>query len=157
VTDVLAVSVSVQVEEVPLHAPDHPVKVELDAGVSVSVTEAALAKLAVHVVPQLMLDGLLVTVPEPVPAVCTVSCTGAAVVALKFAVTEVSAPTVTVHPPVPLHAPDQPVNVERDAGVAMRVTEVPALNFAEQVWPQLIPAGLLITAPWPAPAFCTMS
>jgi hypothetical protein len=58
---------------VPVQAPDHPVNVEPVAGVAVSVTGAPLVKLALHVVPQLMPEGLLVTVPVPVPALCTVS------------------------------------------------------------------------------------
>jgi hypothetical protein len=51
--------VTVQVELVPEHAPVHPVKVEPEAAVAVSVTAVPAAK----VVPV----GLLVTVPDPVP------------------------------------------------------------------------------------------
>lgn len=53
---------------------------------------------------------------------------------------------------VPLHAPpDHPAKVEPVAGVAARVTEVPPLNMALQAEPQLIPEGLLVTVPPPAP------
>jgi hypothetical protein len=51
--------VTVEVNEVPEHPPDHPAKVELEPGVAVSVTTVP----ALKVVPV----GLLVTVPEPVP------------------------------------------------------------------------------------------
>jgi hypothetical protein len=76
---------------------------------------------------------------------------------LNVAVTEVLALTVTVHEPVPVHAPDQPANEDPDAGVAVRATLVPLLKLAEQVLPQLIPAGLLVTVPWPLPASDTVS
>jgi hypothetical protein len=72
VTEVLAVRFTAHVP-VPVHAPDQPVNVEPVLAVAVSVTGVALAKLALHVVPQLMPEGLLVTVPVPVPALCTVS------------------------------------------------------------------------------------
>ena len=59
--------------DVPLQAPDQPTNLEPDAAVAVSLTDVPLAKLALQVVPQLMPDGLLVTVPAPLPALCTVS------------------------------------------------------------------------------------
>ena len=65
---------------------------------------------------------------------------------------------VTTHVPVPLQPPpDQPVNVEPDAGVAVSVTCCPSLNDAEHVAPQLIPDGWLLTLPEPPPAFVTAS
>jgi len=43
----------------------------------------------------------------------------------KVAVTEAAAVRVTVHAPVPLQAPLQPLNVKPAAGVAESVTAVP--------------------------------
>ena len=97
--------------------------------------------------------GLLVTVPDPVPAGVTVS----AKVGAKVAVTVVAAESVTTHVPVPLHPPPlQPVKVEPAAGLAVRVTAVPLAKLAEQVAPQLIPAGLLVTVPLPVPVLLTV-
>ena len=67
VTEVLAVRVKLQVP-VPIQAPDQPVNVEPVLGAAVSVTDVPLAKVALHVCPQLMPEGLLVIVPAPVPA-----------------------------------------------------------------------------------------
>ncbi|UWZ83053.1 hypothetical protein MOP44_21090 [Occallatibacter riparius] len=71
-TEVADESATVQVS-VPVQAPDQPAKVEPAAAVAVSVIEVPLEKVAEHVDPQLIPDGLLVTVPVPVPASCTVS------------------------------------------------------------------------------------
>ena len=76
---------------------------------------------------------------------------------MKVAVTEVADFRLTVHVPVPVHAPDQPVNVEPDLAVAVSLTDVPLGMLALQVVPQLIPEGLLVTVPAPAPAMCTVS
>src|SRR5947209_4778176 len=60
-------------DPVPEHPPPfQPLKVEPAAGAAVSVTAVPLAKLAVHVAPQLIPAGALVTVPLPVPAGVTV-------------------------------------------------------------------------------------
>src|SRR5437899_921839 len=141
---------------VPEHPPPvQPVKVEPAAGVAVSVTAVPLAKLAVHVAPQVMPAGALVTVPLPAPAGVTVR---VKVCTVKVAVTVVAAETVTTHDPVPEHPPPfQSVKVEPAAGVAVNVTAVPLAKLAEQVAPQLIPAGELVTVPLPVPALLTVS
>jgi hypothetical protein len=59
--------------------------------------------------------------------------------------------------PVVQPVPDQPENIEPAAGVAVSVTKVPLLNEAEQVLPQLMPAGPLVTVPVPEPALATES
>src|SRR6266403_1714391 len=117
---------------------------------------------------------LIVTVQEPVPVqpplqpVKVEPAAGAAVrVTTVPVVKEVEhvAPQempagalATVQLPVPEHPlPLQPVNVEPAAAAAVNVTEVPLVNDAEQVAPQEIPAGLLVTVPLPAPALETVS
>jgi hypothetical protein len=67
VTEALPVNVTLQVP-VPVQAPDQPANVEPAFGTAVSVTMVPLVKLALHVAPQLIPAGLLVTVPAPVPA-----------------------------------------------------------------------------------------
>ena len=71
-TEVAAFMVTVQVD-VPLHPPDHPVNVAVEAGAAVRVTTVPAEKPAVQVDPQLMPEGLLVMLPPPVPDVVTVS------------------------------------------------------------------------------------
>jgi hypothetical protein len=59
---------------VPMHPPPlQPVKVELAVLAALSVTCVPVAKLVLQVLPQAMPDGLLVTVPEPVPFLATES------------------------------------------------------------------------------------
>src|SRR6202795_510825 len=71
VTVVFAEIVRVQVR-MPLHPPpDHPPKVEPAAAAAVRMTCVFTRKLALQVVPQLIPDGVLVTVPEPLPITLT--------------------------------------------------------------------------------------
>lgn len=74
VTDVADAAVMLHVP-VPLQAPDHPAKVEPVLGVSVSVMDVPAAKLALHVWPQLIPEGALLTVPDPEPESTTLTCT----------------------------------------------------------------------------------
>src|SRR5439155_18601821 len=87
VTVVAAESVITHVPVPEQPPPLQPVKAEPAAGLALRVTTAPLAKLAVHVAPQVMPDGALVTVPAPVPALETVS----AKLGAKVAVTVVAA------------------------------------------------------------------
>ncbi len=75
----------------------------------------------------------------------------------KSAVTVVPAVSVVTQGPVPVQPPPvQPVKVEPVAGVAVRVTAVPSGNVAEQVVPQSIPPGELLTVPAPVPVLVTV-
>src|SRR5438094_943514 len=154
VTVVAAETVTTHVPVPEQPPPLQPLKVEPAAGVAVSVTAVPLVKLAEQVTPQLIPTGALVTVPLPVPALLTVS---AKLGTLKVAVTVVPAETATTHVPVPEHPPPlQPVKVEPAAGAAVSVTAVPLVKLAEQVTPQVIPAGVLVTVPMPVPALQTV-
>ena len=98
--------------------PLQPVKVELVAGVAVSVTVDPAANPTVHVLPQLMPLGELVIVPTPVPARVAVRGMGG----LKFAVTVWLLLSVMAQGAVPEQPePLQPANVEAPLGVAVRV------------------------------------
>jgi hypothetical protein len=60
--------------------------------------------------------------------------------------------------PVPEQPPpDQPVKVEPDPAVAVRVTVEPPGKSALQVAPQLMPVGALPTDPVPVPARVTVN
>jgi hypothetical protein len=130
---------------VPEHGPDQPKKLEVAAGVAVSVTAVPGLKFAVQVCGQLMPAGVLVIVPLPGPVMVNDKEPGAE----NAAETLVSAFKTTEHFPVPEQAPDQPAKEPFVAGVALRLTEVPASNVAVQVVPQLIPAGVLVIVPEP--------
>jgi hypothetical protein len=122
VTEAAAVSETVQVVAVPLHAPLQPVKVEPVAGVAVSVTGTPMMYKAEQMTPQLIPPRELVTVPLPVPALVTVRVKSG----VNVAVTAVAAVSETVQVvAVPVHAPLQPVKVEPVAGAAVSVTWVP--------------------------------
>jgi hypothetical protein len=155
VTVVAAVIVTLHVP-VPSQGAPQPVKVEPVAGVAVKVTAVPLANVAEQAAPQLMPAGALVTVPVPVPAFATVRVKLFALAA-KLATTVVAAAIVSVQVAVPSHGPaPQPVKVEPVAGAAVKVIAVPLAKLAEQVAPQLMPAGALVTVPVPVPALVTV-
>jgi len=54
-------------------------------------------------------------------------------------------------------SPVHPAKTDPEAAVTVRATTMPLLKLAEQVLPQLMPAGELDTAPVPVPAFATAS
>ncbi len=58
---------------VPLQGLDQPPNVDPELAVALSVTAVPLAKVALHVCPQLIPAGVLVTEPAPLPAPCTLS------------------------------------------------------------------------------------
>jgi hypothetical protein len=106
----------------------------------------------------LIAPGELVTVPEPVPVLLTERVNVGA--GEKVAVTGTAeVPIVKLQVPVPEQpAPVQPANTDaEDDGVAVRVIRVLVLKLAEQVAPQLIPAGELLTDPDPVPARVTFT
>ena len=141
---------------IPVHAPDHPAKDEPDAGDAVSVTLVFSSNVALHVDPQSIPAGALVTLPVPEPARVTVS-VSALVSRLKVAMTVVLLATSTVHFPVPVHAPDHPAKDDPDAGEAVSVMLVFSLKVALHVEPQLMPTGTLTTVPAPVPESDTFS
>jgi len=58
---------------------------------------------------------------------------------------------------VPLQEPDHPAKKEFAAGEAVSVTWVPLEKLPVQVLPQLMPVGLLVIVPAPAPVAWTLS
>jgi hypothetical protein len=105
---------------VPVQAPLQPVKLEPVAAAAVRVTVDPEVKFALQVAPQVIPAGLLVTLPVPVPLLETVR---AKLGSVKLAVTLCAWAIVTVHVPVPVQAPLQPVKVEPVPAAAVRVTE----------------------------------
>jgi hypothetical protein len=153
-----AVMLSNAVASVPLQLPDHPANVDPLAAVAVSVTLVPDTNEAEHVVPQMMPVGDEVTLPLPVPNLVTCSVYEANVASVNVAVHEALAVSVTlVVAPVPVHAPDQPVKVAPNAGLAVIATVLPDANDALQVLPQLMPVGEEVTDPAPVPALTTVN
>lgn len=100
-----------------------------------------------QVAPQSMPDGLLVTEPAPVPFFETET---EICVATKVAVTDLAADMVTVQVvDEPEQAPPQVEKVAPVEAAAVSVTLAFSVKFAEQVEPQLMPEGELVTVPLP--------
>jgi hypothetical protein len=93
--------------------------------------------------------GLLVTVPVPVPALATVSVD---VTGFKLNVAVQFTLLFTVKLPLEqAESPDQPAKTEPVAAAADSVTAVLLTTFVEQVVPQFMPEGELVTVPLPVP------
>jgi hypothetical protein len=125
VTVAAAFMTTVQAVAVPLQAvPLQPANREPDAALAVRVTRVPDAKPCVQSLPQLIPEGELVTVPDPLPERFTVSVL--AVDELNVAVIPTAALRVTLQLPVPLQPPPlHPAKVDPDAGLAVNVTRVP--------------------------------
>jgi hypothetical protein len=77
---------------------------------------------------------------------------------VNVALTPCAALIVTTQVPVPEHpAPLHPPKAEPAPGVAVNITTVSMVYDAEQVAPQLIPAGLDVTVPVPVPVLLTVN
>ena len=121
VTAVAAIIVTLQAP-VPEHAPLQPLNTWPAAGVAARLTAVPEANAAEQVAPQLIPEGALETEPVPVPARVVVRVKRGT----KFAAIDVFAFIVTVHVPVPAHAPPlHPVNTDPAVAAAVSVTEVP--------------------------------
>src|SRR4051794_7753485 len=113
---------------------------------------------ALQVEPQLMPLGELVTVPWPVPSFSRTR--GDFSIAANSAVTVVSPRMMTSHLVALGSAsqPLQPSKTEPAPALAVKTTVVPSrysCSACGQAVPQLMPAGELVTVPWPVPAFST--
>src|SRR5688500_7060582 len=76
---------------------------------------------------------------------------------LKVAFTVLSESIATTHTVVfPVQAPLHPRKVEPAAATASRLTVVPGRYACRQSSGQLMPAGLLVTAPPPLPTLVTL-
>lgn len=127
-TFLAADKVTAQVVVVPLHAPDHPVKLEPVVGAAVNVTTLPWSKLALHVAPQSIPAGADVTLPVPVPKAATVSATLLGASAVKLALTLWSVAIVKVQTeavPADAQSPPQLAKAKPLSGVACKVTVVP--------------------------------
>jgi 3D (Asp-Asp-Asp) domain-containing protein len=134
----------------------HPPKANPGSATAVSVTDVPEPKFAEQVAPQLIPAGTLVTVPVPAPLSATVNPNCAC--GEKVATTDCcELPIEILQGPPPEQAPVQPANTELLSAAAVRVIVVPVLKFAEQVDPQVIPAGTLVTVPPPVPASVTFT
>jgi hypothetical protein len=123
---VTVVAAAIETTHVPVPVqppPLHPAKTEPPDAVAVSVTLVPKPYACEQSRPQSMPVGADLTVPVPAPAfaIASVNCWS-----VNGAVTVTSSSTVTTHGPVPMQPPpDQPLNVEPVAGVAVSVTAVP--------------------------------
>ena len=143
---------------VPVHAPLQPANVLPLAAWATRVMAVLMGKLATALLQsaaQFNTEGLLVTVPVPVPDLLNVTVRVTKVMVLKLAVTSTALlPAAMVQVPVPVQAPLQPANVLPLAAWATRVMVVLIGKLAAallQLAAQFNNEGLLVTVPVPVP------
>jgi len=119
--------VTLQVIVLPEHAPDQDAKVEFASGVAVRFTGVFSEKLALHVTPQSVPVGLLLTVPPPAPVLETVKVYDGEGSASNRAVTVFGPFISTVQVlTVPLQSPPHSINFEVESvGFAVKSTDLP--------------------------------
>jgi hypothetical protein len=99
-------------------------------------------KLKEQMVPQLIPDGVLVTLPLPVFETVRLTTFG-----VNVAVQFLFAFIVTDAVELPAQSPVHDLNLEFAAGFGVRVTATPAPYLSEQYGSQLMPVGLLTIVP----------
>src|SRR6185436_3606450 len=121
----------------------------------VRVTSVPWSYSAEQVDPQEMPTGWLVTVPVPVPCFSTVSLR---LIRLKVALTVLAPDIVALHlfSIVTESQPDHLTAAELAPAMPLSRTAVLSAKAKEQVVPQLIPAGELVTVPVPVPSFSSV-
>ena len=138
----------------PLQSPLQPAKRDVPSGPAFSVTLVPESSVREQTPPMTEMQEIPppLTPPPPLPASRTLSVN----CRMKVAVTDWLDDMVTVQAPVP-HAPLQPANRDVASGDAFSVTVAPESYVAEHMPGQLMPAGVLVTAPPPLPAVVTVS
>jgi hypothetical protein len=104
---------------VPLQPPVQPLNVNPASGVAFKVTVAPAVKLERQLVPQLIPEGVLVTVPLPVFA------TERLTVSRENVAVQVLLASMVTEPSVQSECPDHALNLEFAAGFDVRVTICP--------------------------------
>ena len=144
----------VQVMLEPVHPPLQPMKPVPGAATSVRVTSVPFVKSYVHVDPQSMPAGLLVTVPEPVPRLLMVSLAGSSVKVATISCGLISTESKVQVRCVPLQMPPlHPVSSSRtprsqSASSACRSESRGCRRFRNRCR-----SGCWTTEPAPVPAF----
>jgi hypothetical protein len=153
--DVFAAIVTAHVPVPAQPPPVHPAKSELTPGAAVSVTTVPPGYVSEQSVPQLTPAGLEPTLPVPAPVLATPR---EKVINSNRAATVVAAAILTTHAPAPVQPPPvHPAKNDPVPGAADSVTDVLLTYVSVQSVPQLIPAGLEVTAPVPPPVRLTVN
>jgi hypothetical protein len=105
---------------VPLQPPVQPLNVNPASGVAFKLTVAPAVKLKRQLVPQLIPEGVLVTVPLPVFA------TERLTVLRENVAVQVLLASILTDPSAQSACPVHPLNLELAAGVGVKVTICPA-------------------------------